>query len=94
MNTTPITRSLLIALFIAQSLFSIGCAHKDRLHEFEWLPRTCAYHLRLNMQPLPEWHPLRSGDDKSVHSAGVSVLGKSVKFKEAGPIEHHIVDWK
>lgn len=65
----------------------------ERPHEFEWLPQTCAYRLRLNLEPLPEWHPLRTGDANSVHAAGVSVLGKSVPFEKAGPIEHHIVEW-
>ena len=65
----------------------------ERLHEFEWLPQTCAYRLRLNSEPLPEWHPLLTGDASSVHATGVSVLGKSVQFEQAGPIEHHIVEW-
>lgn len=73
-----------------------GCVSLSlqRLHEFEWLPQSCAYRLRLNSQPLPEWHPLITGDTDSVHEAGISVRGKSVDFKQAGPIEHHIVDWK
>ena len=66
----------------------------DRLHEFEWLPSTCAYRLRLNGQPLPDWHPLLSKDQESVHTAGISMRGKSVEFDQAGPIEHHIIDWK
>ena len=74
----------------------VGCVSLSlqRLDEFEWLPQSCAYRLRLNSQPLPEWHPLKSGDADSVHEAGVSVRGKSVDFKQAGPIEHHIVDWE
>lgn len=66
----------------------------ERLDEFEWLPSSCAYRLRLNEQPLPAWHPLNSNDRDSVHSAGVSMRGKSVSFDQAGPIEHHIVDSK
>ena len=66
----------------------------DRLHEFEWLPSTCAYRLRLNGQPLPDWHPLLSMDKESVHIAGVSMRGKSVQLEQAGPIEHHIIDWE
>ena len=66
----------------------------DRLYEFEWLPSTCAYRLRLNGQPLPDWHPLKSKDNESVHAAGISMRGKSVHFEQAGPIEHHIIDWK
>ena len=52
MNTTPITRSLLIALFLAQSLFSIGCAHKDRLHEFE--TRGATLSVDAPVAPLPD----------------------------------------
>ena len=66
----------------------------DRLHEFDWLPSTCAYRLRLHGQPLPDWHPLLSMNKESVHIAGVSMRGKSVRFDQAGPIEHHIIDWK
>lgn len=65
----------------------------ERPNEFEWLPQTCAYRLRFNLQPLPDWHPLCSGDNNSVHSANISVQGKTVAQQEAGPIEHHIVDW-
>ncbi len=39
----------------------------------QWLPETCAYRLLADQQPLPEWHPLVSGTQASVHSAGVSV---------------------
>jgi len=52
MNTTPITRSLLIALFIAQSLFSIGCAHKDRLNEYE--TRGATLSVEAPVAPLPD----------------------------------------
>ena len=66
----------------------------ERLHEFEWLPSTCAYRLRLDGLPLPDWHPLQSKDKESVHATGISMRGKSVQFEQAGPIEHHIIDWK
>lgn len=65
----------------------------ERQSEFEWLPSTCAYKLRLNSQPLPNWHPLRSNDSESTHNADVSVKGKTIKLSEAGDLEHHLVDW-
>jgi uncharacterized cysteine cluster protein YcgN (CxxCxxCC family) len=59
----------------------------------EWLPPTCAYRLRAEGQPLPPWHYLISGDREDVVRAGVSVAGRVISEIEAGPLEHHIVDW-
>ena len=59
--------------------------------ELEWLPKTCAYRLRAHDEPLPQWHYLLTGDHEAMHSAGISVIGKVVSEKDAGPIEHHIV---
>lgn len=58
-----------------------------------WLPETCAYRRRAADEPLPEWHPLLTGDPESVMRAGASVAGRVVSETEAGPLEHHIVDW-
>ena len=63
------------------------------LAEVSWLPATCAYRLRADGQPLPEWHHLLSGDREAVIRAGVSVIGRVISETDAGPIEHHIVDW-
>jgi uncharacterized cysteine cluster protein YcgN (CxxCxxCC family) len=57
----------------------------------EWLPATCAYRLRAQDEPLPDWHYLVSGDREAVHRAGASVVGKAVSEEVAGPLEHHIV---
>lgn len=40
-----------------------------------WMPQTCAYRLVYERRPLPDWHPLISGDPETVHRAGVSVRG-------------------
>jgi uncharacterized cysteine cluster protein YcgN (CxxCxxCC family) len=56
-----------------------------------WLPATCAYRLRAEGQPLPEWHHLISGDRDAVHRAGVSVVGKAISEVVAGPLEQHII---
>lgn len=37
----------------------------------EWMPETCAYRRRYEDAPLPEWHPLLTGDPDSGARAGV-----------------------
>ena len=56
-----------------------------------WLPATCAYRLRADGDPLPDWHYLLCGDADAVHRAGASVVGKAISEEFAGPLEHHIV---
>ncbi len=62
------------------------------LRELDWLPSTCAYRLLEQGDPLPEWHPLISGDPESVHRAGQSVRGWTVSELDAGDLEHHLVE--
>lgn len=56
-----------------------------------WLPPSCAYRLRADGEPLPEWHYLVCGDRDAIHKAGISVAGKVVSETVAGPLENHIV---
>ncbi len=63
------------------------------LAEIDWLPPSCAYVRVAAGQGLAWWHPLVSGDAESVHRAGVSVVGRAVDERTAGPLEHHIVSW-
>lgn len=58
-----------------------------------WLPATCAYRLVREGKPLPEWHPLISGDPDSVRHAGQSVAGRVIGAEEAGPLIHHLIAW-
>lgn len=58
----------------------------------DWLPGTCAYKLRAEGKPLPDWHPLNSGDPESVHRAGISVRGWTISETEAGELEDHILE--
>lgn len=67
----------------------------DNVAELNWLPDTCAYRLIDEGQPLPDWHPLVSGDPQSVHRAGISVKDKV--FSESNvhndELEEHIIHW-
>jgi len=58
----------------------------------EWLPETCAYRLRAEDKPIPEWHPLVTGDQESVHKAGMSVRGWTISETDAGELEDHILE--
>ena len=44
-----------------------------------WMPETCAYRLLWEGRKLYDWHPLLTGDPKSVHAAGVSLRGQTVR---------------
>lgn len=63
------------------------------VEDVPWLPSTCAYRRRAAGRSLPSWHYLISGDREAVERAGVSVIGRAVSEVDAGPLEHHIVDW-
>jgi len=62
--------------------------------QVRWLPDTCAYRRRADGRPLPSWHYLISGDREAVVRAGVSVAGRVISEDDAGPLEHHIVEWE
>jgi hypothetical protein len=72
----------------------IGLKPADR-EQLKWMPSTCAYRLVDAGKPLPQWHPLVSGSDQSVHAAGISVRGRCVSeaFVHEDEIESLIVDW-
>ena len=65
----------------------------QNLAEIDWLPPSCAYRLLSEGKTLPPWHRLVSLDAASVHVAGVSVRGRTVDERQAGPLEHHVVEW-
>ena len=58
---------------------------KKNLPDFGWLPNTCAYRLLYEGKPLPEWHPLVSGDPDSVKNAGILIPD--------GVHEEDVIDW-
>ena len=63
------------------------------LKGIDWLPPSCAYRRLGEGRDLAWWHPLVSGDPDTVHRAGISVQGRAVSERQAGPLEHHIVEW-
>ena len=63
------------------------------VEDVPWLPSTCAYRRRAEGRDLPGWHYLISGDREDVKHAGVSVANRVVSETDAGPLEHHIVEW-
>ncbi|MBL4615563.1 MAG: YcgN family cysteine cluster protein [Magnetovibrio sp.] len=84
------------------------CAHYEERHRFmpdcvpltpknipelRWMPSTCAYRLLSEGKDLPDWHPLVSGDPKTVFEAGISVKGRCTPAHEADDLEDHIVTW-
>ena len=61
--------------------------------QFNWLPATCAYKLLADGEDLPHWHPLVSGDPKTVADAGVSVCSYAMKESDVDDLEEHIIAW-
>ncbi|WP_111496006.1 YcgN family cysteine cluster protein [Marinobacter bohaiensis] len=67
----------------------------ESVSSFHWLPQTCAYRLLAEDKPLPDWHPLVSGDPDSVHRAQVSVRQRTVSNAavDEDDWEEHIIHW-
>ena len=63
-----------------------------KLETMDWLPPSCAYVLRAEGKPLPDWHYLNSGDRESIHRAGKSVRGWTISEDDAGDLEYHLID--
>lgn len=71
-----------------------GCTQLTlkRASEFDWLPETCAYRLRYNDRPLPLWHPLISGNSKTVRAYGVHLFDPILETKDIDLEDYIITD--
>ena len=63
------------------------------VEQYRWLPETCAYRCLAESRPLPEWHPLLTGDSRSTHSAGFGISGwcQSEDYVHPDELEQHII---
>ncbi|MEM7242292.1 MAG: YcgN family cysteine cluster protein [Pseudomonadota bacterium] len=43
-----------------------------------WMPKSCAYRLLYEGNPLPEWHPLIMGDKSAMHQNGHSMHSRTI----------------
>ncbi|MFC1461410.1 YcgN family cysteine cluster protein [Verrucomicrobiota bacterium] len=61
------------------------CIHltPENVPRLRWLPSSCAYRLLVEGYDLPPWHPLITGDPKSVHNAGFNVRDRVISEVEA-----------
>lgn len=60
---------------------------------FPTMPETCAYRRLYYQQPIPEWHPLITGNKTAMHEGGHSIRGRIVRERDAGDLEDHVVAW-
>lgn len=68
---------------------------RENIATLDYLPETCAYRLRQQGKPLPPWHPLLSGDSRSIHVAGISVQAYAMPLTQVpdpDDLEDYIID--
>src|SRR6202012_3056070 len=46
------------------------------IEDLEWMPPYCAYRRLHEGKPLPQWHPLITGDPESGHKGRASIRGQ------------------
>jgi uncharacterized cysteine cluster protein YcgN (CxxCxxCC family) len=57
----------------------------ENIFDMIWLPDTCAYKTIAEGRSLEWWHPLISGDKKTVHEAGISIFNFAISGKYIHP---------
>jgi uncharacterized cysteine cluster protein YcgN (CxxCxxCC family) len=69
--------------------------NRHNLEHVYFMPSTCSYRLLAENKPLPQWHPLCTGNPHSVHQSGQSVQGKVISELEADDLMHHLTgEWQ
>ncbi len=68
---------------------------QENISQYNWLPNSCAYRLLDEGKRLPDWHPLITGDPKTVLRAGISAVGRIVSEEgiEDEDAVNYIVQW-
>lgn len=68
---------------------------RENIAQVNWLPESCAYRLRYENKPLPEWHPLLAGNAQVMHNDGHSVKGRfySEEHIHEDDLPQFIVRW-
>jgi uncharacterized cysteine cluster protein YcgN (CxxCxxCC family) len=60
-----------------------------------WIPETCAYKLRFLDRPLPDWHPLLTGNRTAMIERGIPITGRilSEDYVHDNGLEEHVIRW-
>lgn len=67
----------------------------ENLPLLHWIPDTCAYRLRLEGKPLPDWHPLLTSNRDAMREQQISVTGKviSEEYVHEDGLQEHVIRW-